>query len=79
MRTLDQKSNSKAVMQGDRQYYTRNLCRLVTHLLSHKKTVTGKQKSTTWTCSAVMHHILGWPLTKTAGHKFGFYCEKFVF
>ena len=37
MRTLDQKSNSKAVMQGDQQYYTRNLRRLVTHLLSHKK------------------------------------------
>ena len=28
-------------MRGDRQHYTRSPYRLVTHLLSHKKTVTG--------------------------------------
>ena len=70
MGLLDQKSNSKAVMRGDRQYYTRNPCRLVTQLLSNKITVKGKQKEmrklTTWTYMyhTVMHHVLGWPLTK---------------
>ena len=68
MSLLHQKSNAKAVMQGDRRYYNRNPCRLVTQLLSHKITVKGKQKEmrklTPWTYRTVMHHILGWPLTK---------------
>ena len=37
MGLLDQNSNSKAVMRGDRQHYTRSPYRIVTHLLSHKK------------------------------------------
>jgi len=35
IRMLDQKSNSTAVMRGDRQNYTRSPCKPVTHLLSH--------------------------------------------
>ena len=34
VRLLDQKSKSKAVMRGERQNYTKRLCRPVTHLLS---------------------------------------------
>ena len=34
MRLLDQKSNCKAIMRGDRKNHTRSPCRSVTHLLS---------------------------------------------
>ena len=34
IRLLDQKSNCKAIMRGDRQNHTRSPCRPVTHLLS---------------------------------------------
>ena len=35
VRLLDQKSNSEALMRGDRQNYTGSPCRPVTHLLFH--------------------------------------------
>ena len=48
---LDQKSNCKAIIRGDRQNHTRSPCRPVTHLLSHTSqfhTFQGNHQSLQW-------------------------------